>query len=382
MKINKILALILTVTLLSCGGGDDDPVIIVGGPTGGDMDNGENNGGGSSTSYLQDHTSFHIGNIVSASKLSSTSSDNQKFREILGNEFNSITAENDMKMGEIYRGEGNFNFDKGDAIVAYAKANSFRVHGHTLVWHQSIPGWLNNFSGTDAEFEELIKDYVKTTVSHFAEEKDSNGNSIVASWDVMNEYFDGGSIRNSIFRQKMGDDYIKKIFQWAREANSNVKLFYNDYNIAGEPNKRAQIINMVNDFVNNNVPIDGLGMQMHLNHNWPTNDLPTSIQDIADTGLLVHVSELDVKVNYGNDITELTTARAQAQSNQYQNAAYYYQSIVPTSQQFGITIWGARDRDSWLYSGGTEWPLLFDNNFDPKPAYDGFTEGLKGNAVN
>ena len=92
----------------------------------------------------------------------------------------------------------------------------------------------------------------------------------------------------------------------------------------------------------------------------------------------MHISEIDVKVNYNDDITEFTSERAQAQSDQYQRAAYYYKTIVPSSQQFGVTVWGLRDIDSWLYDNGTDWPLLFDNNFDRKQAYIGFTNGLKG----
>lgn len=179
-------------------------------------------------------------------------------------------------MANIFRGPGDYDFSDGDAIVAYAKENGMRVHGHTLVWHQSIPGWLNDFAGTDEEFEALIEDYVKATVSHFAEEtmsRDGQEVPVVEGWDVVNEVFDGASLRSSLFRQKLGDDYASKLFTWAREADPDVKLFYNDYNIAGDPSKRNAIINMVNNFQENEVPIDGIGMQMHLNHNWPSDDL-------------------------------------------------------------------------------------------------------------
>tara|TARA_R110000868_G_scaffold145181_3_gene365209 strand:+ start:17884 stop:19020 length:1137 start_codon:yes stop_codon:yes gene_type:complete len=378
MKTRNILSILVTVLLvIGCSSdSSSDGDIIVGGPTneGGD-------GGGSTSTYLQDAASFPMGNIVSAAKLTSSSA-NTTFKEVLLNDYNSITAENDMKMATIFTSAGNYNFSAGDAIVAYAKANGLRVHGHALIWHSSVPGWLNSFSGTNEEFEALIEAYVKATVTHFAQEKDSNGNSIVVSWDVVNEYFDGSSIRSSIFQQKIGDDFIDKAFQWAREADANVKLFYNDYNIAGEVNKRNQIISKVNSMITMSVPIDGIGMQMHLNHNWPTADLPLAIQQITDTGLLVHISELDVKANYSNDVTELTAARAQEQANQYQNASYFYSNIVPAAQQHGITIWGFRDQDSWLYNGGNDWPLLYNNDYSTKISYDSFLEGLKGMSVN
>ena len=386
-KIFKMLFVLFVIT--GCSTDDDTGGPKVGGPTepteGGGGDNTGDPFTYSATSDLKDIVDFPIGNIVSASKLASGSATNQTFKEVLNREYNSITAENDMKMANIFTAPGTYDFSDGDEIVAYAKANGLRVHGHTLVWHQSIPSWLQNFDGTDEEFETLIEEYVKATVSHFAEETMTfNGEevSVVAGWDVVNEVWDGSSLRNSLFRERMGDDYASKLFTWAREADPEVKLFYNDYNIAGETSKRNMILNMVNNFLSNDVPIDGIGMQMHLNHNWPVDDLPASIEAVAATGLLVHISELDVKVNYSDDITEFTEERAQAQEEQYQRAAYHYVTKVPADQQYGLTIWGFRDSDSWLYEGGNDWPLLYNNNFETKIAHRGLIQGLKGVAPN
>ncbi|NJB72238.1 endo-1,4-beta-xylanase [Saonia flava] len=392
MKTGKILMLCISFVFFSCSSGDDTPPPMIGGPTqggtGGESTGGETGGGSTggttdpllydATENLKDVAEFPIGNVISAARLAGTSDNDVARKDILNTEYNSITAENDMKMANIFTAADTYDFSDGDAIVAYAKANGLRVHGHALIWHSSIPGWLNSFSGTDEEFETLVENYVKATVAHFAEEKDTDGNSIVASWDVVNEYFDGGTIRSSIFSQRIGDDFMDKAFAWAREADADVKLFYNDYNIAGEVGKRSQIINKVNEMITNNVPIDGIGMQMHLNHNWPNTDLPTAIQEISDTGLLVHVSELDVKANYNDDVTELTQERAEEQENQYQRAGYYYTAIVPVAQQFGITVWGFRDTESWLYDGGGDWPLLYDGEFMTKISHRGLINGLDG----
>lgn len=391
MKKN-LIKLLFCFLAVSCSTDDD---VTTGPRVGGPSDPPPTSGGGdgntndpllyNATEDLKDVTDFPVGNIVSASRLSGTSSTDQTFREILNREFNSITAENDMKMANIFSAPNTYDFSDGDAIVAYAKETGFRVHGHTLVWHQSIPGWLNSFDGTDEEFSALVEDYVKATVAHFAEEKMTvNGEevSVVQGWDVVNEVFDGAGLRNSLFRQRMGNDYAALLFQWAREADPDVKLFYNDYNIAGEPSKRGAILNMVNNFIANDVPIDGIGMQMHLNHNWPTTDLPLAVQEIAATGLLVHISELDVKANYDDAVSELTVERAQAQERQYQQAAYSYVTSVPDDQQYGLTLWGFRDNDSWLYDGGNDWPLIYNNNFETKIAHRGLIQGLKGIAPN
>ena len=374
MKFKQIIPFLILVMLLTACSDDENVVtrIIVGGPT-------NPVGNGSDPEFLKDFADFKIGNIVSATKLASSSAGNVKFREVLGNDYNSITAENDMKMANMFPSPDTYDWSDGDAIVAYAKENNLRVHGHALVWHSSIPGWLSSFQGTDAEFEAQIQGYVKATVAHFALEKDAEGNSVVTGWDAVNEYFDGGAIRSSLFTQRIGEDYINKIFTWAREADSDVKLFYNDFNVAGEPVKRAKIIALVNDMISNNIPIDGVGMQMHFNYDWPTSDIPLAIQQISDLGLLVHASELDVRANPNSDITNLTQERAAQQATQYKNTAYYYTTTVPANQQYGITIWGFRDQDSWRFNNGNDWPLLYDNDFNTKASYNGFVEGLKGN---
>lgn len=362
---------------------DPDPIDNGGDGDGGDSGNGENGDPllYNATEDLNDLVEFPIGNIVSAARLTSTTTTDQNFRTVLLDEYDRITAENDMKMANIFTGPGEYNFSDGDAIIAFAKENGLRVHGHALVWHSSIPNWLQNFQGTDEEFSNLIKNYIHATVSHFSEATmtvDGQEVPVVTGWDVVNEAFDGAGDRNSLFYQRMGSNYVAKAFQWAREADPNVALFYNDYNIAGEVAKRGAILNMVNNFKSNGIPIDGIGMQMHLNYDWPISDLATAIQQIADSGLLVHISELDVKVNHKEDLTELTTDRARLQEEQFQRAAYHYVRLVPEDQKYGLTLWGFRDQDSWLYKGGSDWPLLYDQDFNTKIAHRGLVQGLKG----
>ncbi len=373
-------SLIVTSIIFTSCSKDDSNGVSVGGPSGG-SDDVVNPGDPllyTPSENLKDIANYPIGNIVSASRL--TSSSEGEFRVVLNNDYNSITAENDMKMANIFTGPGNYDFSDGDAIVAYAKANGMRVHGHALIWHPeyAIPDWLENFTGTDQEFEALIEDYVKATVEHFAIEVDANGNSIVAAWDVVNEYFDdNGDVRSTLFTQRMGSDYIERIFQWAREADPNVKLFYNDYNIAGQTNKRSSILSMANSFQNSGIPIDGIGMQMHLSSAWPSQqEVTQAITDVAGSNLLVHISELDIGINPNDDINSLTVERAQEQEALYNHVSSEYSSIVPSSQQYGITVWGVRDQDSWRYDGGTEWPLLYNENFEFKIAHRGFADGL------
>ena len=383
-NLKYILFQFLLIFIISCSDNNDPIGPIVGGPS--NPGNGEDNGGGIETPFiytpnnsLKSLASYPVGMIVSAGKLNSTSTSNTTFKEILLDDYNSITAENDMKMANMFTGPDTYDFSDGDEIVAYAKANGFRVHGHALIWHQSIPSWLDNFAGTDEEFDNQIEQYVKATVAHFATEKmtiDGNEVSVVASWDVVNEAIEGAGLRSTIFSQRLGADYVSKIFEWAREADPDVKLFYNDYNVAGQDSKRAAILNMISQFQTDGIPIDGIGLQMHINHNWPAEaSLEKAINEVVATGLLIHFSELDIKVNYEEDITELTEERASAQEDMYKIVSEQYGKI-PASQQFGITIWGMRDQDSWLYDGGKEWALMYDNDFNYKVAHRGFAQGL------
>lgn len=363
MKLTNYLIIIIATLLMSCSGSGGDepnvsPVQVL-----------------TPSATLKASANFPIGNIVSASKLSGTDT---YFRTLLNKEFNSITAENDMKMGAMFTGPDTYDFSKGDAIVNYAKTNGLRVHGHALVWHASIPNWLKNYGGTDAEFEAQVKGYIKATVAHFAAIKTTGGKSVVESWDVVNEHFTSDAA-NAVFSTRMGSDYVSKCFMWAREADADVKLFYNDYNLESQDSKAAQVVDMVNTFKTNSTPIDGIGMQMHIDYQYPNlSALSNNLTLLKNTGLLIHFSELDMTVNKDKALTTLTSSRANAQKERYKQVALLYKTI-PEAQRFGITFWGMRDNDSWLINflnNQNEWPLLFDSNYNYKQAFIGFLEGL------
>lgn len=214
----------------------------------------------------------------------------------------SLTAEFEMKMNPMYNNQNAINFDVVDDIIDFASASELRVHGHALVWHSATPSWIENFNGTDAEFESLIENYVKDVVGRYKGK--------IASWDVVNEAFEDGSgnpLRNSVFRQKMGDDYIEKVFRWAREADPDVLLFYNDYNMAVNGTKLQAVLDMVDDFQERGVPIDGIGFQMHISYNWPSEaDIISSTNKVVSRGLKIHYSELDIRVNPDGTETSFT----------------------------------------------------------------------------
>ena len=206
--------------------------------------------------------------------------------------FSSITAEYEMKPNPISTGPGSYNWQRADALVEFAEENDMQVHGHALVWHETVPNWMQNFGGSDAEFEAAVKEYVTTVVQRYR--------GRVVSWDVINEAFENGSgaLRNSVFHRRMGDDYLARLFRYAREADPDVLLFYNDYGTPGDRNKRRAMLEMIDDFQERGIPIDGVGLQMHVTLTFPQlSDIIETIDEIVKRGLRVHISELDVRVN-------------------------------------------------------------------------------------
>lgn len=361
------LVLIASFFVFSCTSDDDINVKLgTGNQTGG------NGGPGSAsvyytpTSALKDVGTFPIGVAMSQNQANSAT-----FTAIAKKEFNSVTAGNEMKFSTHSPTQGTYNWSQGDAIINFAQANNMRVHGHTLIWHQQVPTWVTNFAGTNAEFETAIQSYVTAVVTHYKGK--------VASWDVVNEAFEeNGTLRNTIFSQKLGSNYITKIFQWARAADPNAKLFYNDYNLESNVTKADAAVALVNA---NPTLIDGIGLQMHISITSPSATVLNTIMDkVVATGKLVHFSELDIIVNPTGSVSSYDYATALAQKNKYKDVFAIYKTKVPAAKRFGITIWGMRDVDSWLKinnGGFSDYPLLFGDNYEYKLAHQGVLEGLQ-----
>lgn len=311
-------------------------------------------------------TTFSMGMAVRSDRLTGN------HNEVLVREFNNLTAEFEMKMDQIYKNQGAFDFTAADAIVDYGVANNMDIHGHTLVWYNSIPSWMTSFSGTDAEFETLVKDYITTVMQRYAGK--------VRSWDVVNEAIQDNTnvLRNSIFRMRMGDNFIAKCYQFARDADPTALLFYNDYNITFDTGKQAAMFAIVDDLKSKNL-IDGVGAQMHISFNFPSRAQIQSVVDgTVSRGLKMHFAELDIRANPNNDITFLTSQRAIAQQNKAKEVVEIYNAI-PEVNKFALTLWGMRDSESWLpaFWGQPDWGLFYNEDFTPKKAHTGLLEGLQ-----
>ncbi len=321
----------------------------------------------SDSSSLYQQADFPIGVAINVDEFNN----NPVYKSIAEKQFNSFTAENIFKADNLHPAEGFFNWTEADALADFCVANNKRIHGHTLIWHSQLLQWIIDFQGSEQDWENLFKEHIQTIVKHFK--------GRVKAWDVVNEAFnEDGTLRNSIWRQKLGNQYIEKAFRYAHEADPEAILFYSDYNLESNPSKRKSALNYLNNLRRRGVKVDGIGLQMHVGISFPEPaQLAESFKCVTDNHYKLHLSELDISVNLlGKDI-EADISLFQKQADYLGKIVLNYKQI-PTKYQYGITFWGVSDRDSWIpsYYNREDYPLLYDQNYVPKPAYCKLLETL------
>ena len=297
--------------------------------------------------------------------------------------FNSITAENDMKPVSLQPEEGKFNWENADKIANFCRENNIPLRGHCLCWHSQFADWMFvDKKGKEVSkevFYERLRTHIHAVVNRYKD--------IVYAWDVVNEAMADGDGRRmpwmkeepSPYRQSRhfklcGDEFIAKAFEFAREADPKALLFYNDYN-AADPAKRDRIFNMVKKMKDAGVPIDGIGMQGHYNIYGPSiEDVDAAITKYATLVDHIHFTELDVRINEEMG-GQLRFSRGEAKpvasyidallEAQYANLFKVFRKHKNVIKN--VTFWNLSDQDSWL--GVNNYPLPFDKNFKPKKAY-------------
>ena len=311
---------------------------------------------------LKEHAAAHgkyFGDAVDNNEITDSA-----YRPHIAAEFSQLTPGNAMKWDATEPNPGQFTYTRGDAIVDLAEQNGQTVRGHTLVWHNQTPGWVQNLDAT--ALRAALQNHISNVVTHYRGQ--------LYAWDVVNEALnEDGTMRNSFWYQKLGSSYIADAFRAARAADPNVKLYINDYNTDGIGAKSDGMYRLVQSLLADGVPIDGVGFQAHLaiQYGFP-NQMQQNLARFAALGLDVAITELDVRVQLPSDATKLAT-----QATYYRNVT---NACLAVARCVGITTWGYTDKYSWVPSTfpGEGAALLVDENFQIKPAYTAVHDALAG----
>jgi len=300
--------------------------------------------------------------------------------DLVTRQFNAITPENLLKFQSLHPEPDRFTFDAQDRYVAFGLDRGMAVIGHTLVWHSQTPAWV--WAATDggladrATMLERMRSHIANVVGRYKGK--------IRGWDVVNEALnDDGTLRDSPWRRGIGDDYIAKAFEFAREADPDAELYYNDYNLATSAAKRAGAIRIIKELQQRGLRIDAVGEQGHWRLESPTTtEIDQTITELRSTGVKVMITELDVNL--------LPPAALPAPGQPREPAANPYVNGLPDDVQQAlarsyasafrvflehrdditrVTFWGVSDGDSWLNRGRMNYPLLWDRQRQPKPAF-------------
>lgn len=358
---------------------------------------------------------FLIGSAVNRSMVTSgtgfrrSAEQNAKDIALVKEQFNQITAENDMKWQLIHPREGvnGYDFVPADAFVNFGLSNRMHVVGHTLVWHSQTPNWVfagtnppptnatfaaantnspatnrfgrggfGRYNGPRASRDELLQrmsNHIHTVVGRYKGK--------VKVWDVVNEALADGQgtniLRNSLWSEIIGPDFVAKAFQFAHEADPDAILRYNDYGLENSA-KRARLIALLKSLQAQKVPVHAIGSQTHVNVSTTFETMDSALTEIAALGLPIHITELDVNsaaggqrgvgadisnnaaATQGGLVTDADKKLAEAYAGIFRAFLKHRDSVKM------VTFWGVNDANSWRAQGK---PLLFDGNGQPKPAF-------------
>lgn len=298
---------------------------------------------------------LNVGAAVAGGKLRS----DPHYRGLLKREFNAITTENALKMGPVHPEPATYDFSDSDAIVSFGTAYDMTIRGHTLVWHNQQPQWLSPWERTDEQLEDFLRAHIHTVAGRYR--------SSIDVWDVVNEaVLDDGSLRETVWYDAMGEEYLDKAFHWTKAVAPDATLCYNDYGAEALNAKADGIYELLKRLLDRGVPVDAVGLQMHALHQQPDIDeVAQNVERLQALGLDVHLTEVDVAFPSEHKPDDHLAAQAE-----------YYRDLFELCldmEMDTIVMWGVRDSDSWVRSwfpDVTGDPLLFDERNSAKPAYD------------
>ncbi len=293
--------------------------------------------------------------------------DNTALTTVAGTQFGMLTPTNEMKWDSVEPSPGSFDFGPGDRIVAFGQAHSMKLRGHTLVWHNQLPSWVDKLPAS--QVQTAMRNHITTTATHYKGK--------LYAWDVVNELFnENGTFREDAFYRAMGTGYVADALRTARAADPGAKLYLNDYNIEGLNAKSDAMYNLAKSLKSQGVPLDGVGFQAHFVVGQVPSSLKANLERFTALGLEVAVTELDDRMQLPPDSAELAQ-----QGRDYANVVT---TCLAVKGCVGLSQWDVGDADSWIPGTfpGEGAGTMYDNNYRPKPAYYASVDALGGSTSN
>ncbi len=339
---------------------------------------------------------FLIGAAINAKQFGASDKTNCEV-ELIRKHFNSTTPENVLKFESVHPRADHYNFGPADRYVEFGRKNHMFIIGHNLIWHNQTPRWVfEDDKGNPVDRDTLLqrmREHIFTVVGRYK--------GRIKGWDVVNEAVDDdGSLRKSRWLKIIGEDYLVKAYQFAHEADPDAQLYYNEYSIENTA-KGVGAVALIKKLQAAGIPIAAIGIQGHYNLDWPSREaVGQTIDRFAQLGIKVMITELDVDVlpaashSVSADVSQTIEARAglnpypnglpdsvqQALTRRY--ADLFAEFFRHRAQITRVTFWGVTDADSWLNSwpvrDRTDYPLLFDRQCRPKPAFDAVIAVARG----
>lgn len=320
----------------------------------------------------------YIGTAVNMDALSA----DPTYRSLTQTEFSSVTAENVMKWGEYEQVRGEPNWAPADRLIRFAKRNNQSVYGHTILWHNQLPSWLTggvaNGSIDKAELKRILRSHVFELVGRYRGK--------VRAWDVVNEIFndDGDATtpatwRSTIWYDAFGPEYVEWVLRWARQADSKVELYLNDYNNENFNGKALAYYNLAKELKRKRVPLDGIGVQGHLSLKYghpAAGEIKAVLQRYASLGLEIAFTEVDIRMPM--------TVGGEPTPEQVTESTRRWRDVIDACLAVRacntFTVWGHTDKYSWIpgWFGDEDWGTPFTRAYEAKPAYWQLREALAG----
>ncbi len=296
---------------------------------------------------------------------------------LVADQFSQVTIGYEAQMEYVLRPDGSFRFDGGDRIADWTAAHGERLMGASLIWHMFAPEPFKRLEGDRAAFAAAYDRYIRTVAGHYR--------GRIRGWDVVNEPIDddGNALRPCLWSRALGpQEYMVRAFHVAREADPDAVLFLNEGGQEIRPRKLDLLLRLVDRLLEAGAPVTGLGAQLHVGVDMAPGDVTRCLRAMAGFGLPIHVSEFDCSLQSERRLDLRTRADKRRRQQEIYVEAVEAFAALPARQRFAFTVFGVRDKDSWLRTppnagDGTDEPLLFDDAGAPKPVFDAVAAALR-----